>query len=94
MDKNKTVGQYPPLLPARTITQHHFALAEPWVALGFCISSPASATGGTTSCLGGHGCGQVGHAGWDCSNASQPSPPPGAEDRALNEYIPLDLCSH
>lgn len=32
MDKNKTKGQSPPLLLAHAITQHQFALAEPWVS--------------------------------------------------------------
>ena len=100
MDKSKSAGQFPPPLPADAITQHHFALAEPWATLGFCISSPALAAGGTPSCLWGHGCGQAGDAiaclpsgcvGWDCSRASQPSPPPEAEDWGLDKYIPLDL---
>lgn len=89
--------------PSLTCTCHNTASVCPGRALGFCISSPVLGIARTPSCLGAHRCRQVGNAsvcmtsgcaGWDCSSASQPNSPPGAEDQGLDEYIPLDLYSH
>lgn len=83
MDKKTTAGQPPPLIPVRARAQQHFPLAEPWVTLGFSISSPALATEVWPSCLGGFGSGQGGDAsahlpsvlaGGSCSGVSQAHP--------------------